>query len=90
MFWKRASLTPPTPSSDSLEDALESGSYEELSNTLLKIRDLGFEKKCARLVYRAKLKTERIEKFQVRRSVRVTTPHVTSHNPSHVTSQPLT
>lgn len=49
---------------DALERALEGGSYEELCNILAKIRDLGFEKKCARLVFRAKLKTERIEKFQ--------------------------
>ncbi|KAL5263093.1 hypothetical protein ACHWQZ_G008487 [Mnemiopsis leidyi] len=49
---------------DALERALEGGSYEELCNILAKIKDLGFEKKCARLVFRAKLKTERIEKFQ--------------------------
>ena len=55
----------PSFSADALERALEGGSYEELCNILAKIKDLGFEKKCARLVFRAKLKTERIEKFQV-------------------------
>ena len=52
-------------SSDTLERTLEGGSYEELDNILIKIRILGFEQKCARLVFRAKLKQNRINKFQV-------------------------